>query len=66
MSYRLRKAPSCQGTYQTSGSEIRNIIKYVTIGNLFLEIHFDELRGRAGALVLKMRLERLLGVVMNH
>ncbi|GLI10908.1 transposase [Paenibacillus tyrfis] len=28
--------------------------------------HFDELRGKAGALVIKMRLEQISGVVMNH
>jgi putative transposase len=28
--------------------------------------HFDWLRGKAGALVIKMRLERIDGVVMNH
>lgn len=28
--------------------------------------HFDTLRGRAGALVIKMRLEQINGVVMNH
>jgi len=28
--------------------------------------HFDALRGKAGALVIKMRLEQLSGVVMNH
>lgn len=28
--------------------------------------HFDTLRGKAGALVIKMRLERKSGVVMNH
>lgn len=28
--------------------------------------HFEALRGRAGALVIKMRLERISGVIMNH
>jgi putative transposase len=28
--------------------------------------HFEALKGKAGALVIKMRLERLNGVVMNH
>lgn len=28
--------------------------------------HFDALRGRAGALVIKMRLEQLSNVIMNH
>ena len=35
--------------------------------DLFLiKQHFDALRGRAGALVIKMRLEQMSGVVMNH
>ncbi|MCP3806190.1 IS3 family transposase [Paenibacillus sp. Lou8.1] len=33
---------------------------------LLLKAHFDALRGMAGALVIKMRLERLHGIVMNH
>lgn len=28
--------------------------------------HFETLRGRAGALVIKMRLEQMSGVIMNH
>ncbi|WP_238192193.1 IS3 family transposase [Paenibacillus sp. L3-i20] len=28
--------------------------------------HFEALRGRAGALVIKMRLEQISGVIMNH
>ncbi|MEJ8546517.1 IS3 family transposase [Brevibacillus borstelensis] len=28
--------------------------------------HFDALRGKAGALVIKMRLERVNGIIMNH
>ena len=35
--------------------------------DLFLiKQHFDALRGRAGALVIKMRLEQMSGVVMNR
>lgn len=33
---------------------------------LLIKQHFDALRGKAGALVIKMRLEQLDGVVMNH
>jgi len=33
---------------------------------LLIKEHFDALKGKAGALVVKMRLERLNGVVMNH
>jgi len=33
---------------------------------LLLKSHFDALRGKAGALVIKMRLERLHGIIMNH
>ncbi|MFC0212877.1 IS3 family transposase [Paenibacillus chartarius] len=33
---------------------------------LIIKQHFDALRGKAGALVIKMRLEQLSGVVMNH
>ncbi|MBE5394071.1 IS3 family transposase [Brevibacillus borstelensis] len=28
--------------------------------------HFDALRGKAGALVIKMRIERVDGIIMNH
>jgi putative transposase len=31
-----------------------------------IKMHFDALRGRAGALVIKMRLQHVSGVVMNH
>lgn len=31
-----------------------------------LKAHYDALQGKAGALVIKMRLDRLSGVVMNH
>ncbi|MEK3779448.1 MULTISPECIES: IS3 family transposase [unclassified Paenibacillus] len=33
---------------------------------LLIKQHFDALRGKAGALVIKMRLEQISGVVMNH
>jgi transposase InsO family protein len=33
---------------------------------LLVKEHFDNLKGKAGALVIKMRLEREMGVVMNH
>lgn len=33
---------------------------------LLIKEHFDALKGKAGALVIKMRLERINGVVMNH
>jgi putative transposase len=33
---------------------------------LLIKEHFDALKGKAGALVIKMRLERLSGIVMNH
>jgi len=32
----------------------------------FIKEHFTALNGKAGALVIKMRLEKLSGVVMNH
>jgi putative transposase len=31
-----------------------------------IKMHFDACQGKAGALVIKMRLERISGVVMNH
>lgn len=31
-----------------------------------IKLHFDALNGKAGALVIKMRLEQISGVVMNH
>lgn len=33
---------------------------------LLLRTHYDALQGKAGALVIKMRLEHLSGVIMNH
>jgi putative transposase len=33
---------------------------------LLIKQHFDALQGKAGALVIKMRLEHLSGVIMNH
>jgi putative transposase len=33
---------------------------------LLIKEHYDALRGKAGALVIKMRLERDSGIVMNH
>lgn len=33
---------------------------------LLLKAHFNARRGKTGALVIKMRLERLHGIVMNH
>jgi len=33
---------------------------------VLIKQHFDALRGRAGALVIKMRLEQISGVTMNH
>lgn len=33
---------------------------------VLIKEHFDALRGRAGALVIKMRLEQLSNVIMNH
>jgi len=31
-----------------------------------IQVHFNQLHGKAGALVIKMRLENLEGIVMNH
>jgi len=33
---------------------------------ILIKQHFDVLRGKAGALVIKMRLEHVSGVIMNH
>lgn len=33
---------------------------------ILIKQHFDALRGKAGALVIKMRLEQISGVTMNH
>lgn len=33
---------------------------------VLIKQHFDALRGKAGALVIKMRLEQISGVIMNH
>jgi putative transposase len=59
---------STSGYYRWLGAEEkRQLREHADERDLLLiKPHFDTLKGRAGALVIKMRLENISGVVMNH
>jgi putative transposase len=59
---------SPSGYYRWLGAEQKRQLRAAADGHDFslIKKHFDALRGKAGALVIKMRLEQLDGVVMNH
>jgi putative transposase len=59
---------SPSGYYRWLGAEEERQIREAADERDFLLIkaHFDLLQGKAGALVIKMRLERENGIVMNH
>jgi putative transposase len=59
---------STSGYYRWCSAEEKRQLREASdeLDFLLIQAHFNELKGRAGALVIKMRLERLSGVVMNH
>uniref|UniRef100_UPI00406C9EEF IS3 family transposase n=1 Tax=Paenibacillus sp. FSL H7-0350 TaxID=2975345 RepID=UPI00406C9EEF len=61
-------AVSTSGYYRWLGSEQRRQLRTADDERdlVLIKQHFDALQGRAGALVIKMRLEHLSGVTMNH
>jgi putative transposase len=61
-------AVSPSGYYRWLGTEQKRQLRAKSDERDFFLIkrHFDTLRGKAGALVIKMQLENISGVVMNH
>jgi len=59
---------STSGYYRWCGAEETRQLREASDESdaRLIQTHFNRLRGKAGALVIKMRLERLSGVVMNH
>ncbi|MND85438.1 Integrase core domain protein [compost metagenome] len=59
---------SASGYYRWLGSEQKRQLRTADDERdlVLIKQHFDALQGKAGALVIKMRLEHLSGVTMNH
>jgi putative transposase len=59
---------STSGYYRWLGSEQQRQLRTAEDERdlALIKEHFDALQGKAGALVIKMRLEHLSGVTMNH